>query len=106
VTKETRKPDRDPLSWKPDRHPPRASKQEVSILTGDSLSVINARCREGRYVTFYSGRKADIDVASVFADEAHIREASADTPRPKAGPGRPRKDKSPDHQDGAEGEAK
>jgi hypothetical protein len=86
-----KKPDRDPLSWTPDRHPPRASRHEVCIYTGDSLSVVNAKCRAGRYTIIYDGRKADIDFESVLTDEARIREASANAPRPKGGPGRPRK---------------
>jgi hypothetical protein len=87
-----RKPDRDVISWTKDRHPPTASMDEIGVLTGRSRSFVNAKIKSGAYKTVRVGSRAlDIVVDSVFDDMDRMAEASAEAPKPKGGPGRPRK---------------
>jgi hypothetical protein len=91
--KDRTKPSRDPISWTRDRHPWSASKEEVGILTGRGLSFVNQKIKAGVYSTVREGRRLDILLDSVFDDRDRILEQSSKQPKPKGGPGRPKKPK-------------
>jgi hypothetical protein len=87
------KADRDPLSWTRARRPRFASRDEVGILTGDSLATIGKKIAAGDYKVAREGRRLRVLVDSVFDDQDRILAESPNQPKPKGGPGRPKKPK-------------